>query len=194
MGLVEKDAAALADLRELAQPLREAGDVCGRDLNALGAARRARGEDDVLGLLPAHPALARQRGRLKAPLLGVDQELARVEIARLQDHGRKLIGQLAGSQACRALDLAGDVVHPAGRQAHVDRHVGMATHEAGEKRGHGRGGLASEDEHGAATLEVGVEAMRDNAGLAPELRVGGVLAGDRAKGRGIRGKPRPPHD
>lgn len=36
VGLVEKDAAALADLRELAQPLREAGDVWRRDLDALG--------------------------------------------------------------------------------------------------------------------------------------------------------------
>ena len=194
VGLVEKDAAAFADLRELAQPLREAGDVCGRDLNALGAARRARGEDDVLGLLPAHPALARQRGRLKAAPLGVDQELARVEIARLQDHGCQLLGQLASSQTRRALDLAGDVVHPAGGQAHVDRHVGVAAHEAGEKRGHGRGGLASEDEHGAATGEVGVEPARDDAGLVPELRVGGVLTGGRAKGRGVRGEPRPPHD
>ena len=111
--LVEEDAATLGHDGEVPHPAHEVGDVGGRDLDALGAARRARGEDDVVGLLALDPALARGHGELALPARHglVGGKLAHVDDAVGGQHAREGRRHVLAAREGGILYLAHDVTH-----------------------------------------------------------------------------------
>ena len=180
MRLVEKDAAALAHDGELCEPTAEVRNVVLGHLYALGPARGARGEDDVLGLLASHPRLPRE-GLCRRLLR---EELASVEDASAWQHVSEGIGHVAGCQQRGAAYLTRYVSEALGRQLNVQRHVGVSAHEAGEQALNREGALGAKHEHGA-TAWYGRETASYGAGAAPHLGVGRRWLLSRAKRRGV---------
>ena len=187
--LVEKDAAAVAHHGERVEPAREVADVRLGDLDSLGPAGRAGGEDDVLGVLARDPPVARQR--LGGIGFRAGKKPVGVHDVRIAELVHERGGDVAGREDGRALDLAGDVGHALRGELHVHGHVGVPGHEAGEEGGHGVGALGPKDEDRAASLGAGVEAVRDGAGAAPQLGIAYLRLVGHPVGRRI-GRPSRP--
>ena len=185
MRLVEKDAAALAHDGELCEPAAEVRDVVLGYLYALGPARGARGENDVLGLLAGHPRLSREG--LCRGVRG--EKLASIKDISARQHASEGIGHVTSGQQRGTAYLASDIRETLGRQLNVQRNVGMATHETGEQALDREGTLGTEHEHGATTGN-GREAASYGAGVVPHLGVGRRWLLSRTKRRGVWGRSR----
>lgn len=131
---VERDRHALVDavggahVVELGDDVQEVADAGLPDVDALGAARGARGVDDVGGRI-ALQVEARPRRRLVGELV-----LDAVEVQPLDVETLEHVGELAGRQEQREVGILREVLDAVGRRRRVDRHPRGARLLDGQQR------------------------------------------------------------
>ena len=173
--LVEEDVRLGGIGKERLVPRHEVGHVCGRDLDALGRARGARGEDDVLRLVTRDlPGRVRAPHDAAARRLEAGRELAASDGLHLAAEFQE-VRQLAHRKRGRRGKLGEDTRHAPGRHVRVARYVGVPALEAGQKAHRHERRLVAVDEQGRAarrTLAALAQAAGELVGRVPELAVG----------------------